>query len=562
MEAFDYVIVGGGSAGCTIAARLVQGGKRVALIESGPPDNHPFIHIPATFFKVHGTRRMWMYKTTRQPKVNDREMYIPQGRTLGGGSSVNAMIYIRGQHQDFDDWAALGASGWAWRDVLPFFVRSEGNARLGGPLHGKSGPLKVNDARHVHPFSRAFIEAAVEAGVPRNDDFNGEEQEGAGLFQTTTFSGRRGSSAATYLKLVKNDPRLRLVTGADVLKVTCDGLRATGVLLRHANGETEQLGCREEVILCAGGAATPKLLMLSGVGPAGHLREIGIPLVHDLPGVGENFQDHLTAPVYGRARHHHSVLGQDKGYRALLHGLQYVFTRSGLLSSNIIESGAFIDTQRSGRPDIQIHTTPTLVGDVDRAPLSGHGITIGPCVVRPRSRGTVRLAASDPLAPALLDPRFFSDPYDMETMIRGVKISRKILRAHALQEVIEEELLPSGNIDISDERIEEHIRTVSKTVFHPAGSCRLGTDAMAVVDPYLRVYGVSNLRVADASVMPTLVSGNTNATAIMIGERCADFILNPRCRGQPGAIWRINDHGLTDVEADAAPAPNIRRSRA
>jgi choline dehydrogenase-like flavoprotein len=551
MNAFDYVIVGGGSAGCALTARLVQAGKRVALIESGPPDNHPFIHIPATFFKVHGTHRMWMYKTLRQPNVNNREMYIPQGRTLGGGSSVNGMIYIRGQHQDFDDWDALGARGWAWRDVLPFFVKSEGNARIGGPLHGTSGPLKVNDARHVHPFSRAFIEAAAQAGVPFTDDFNGERQEGAGLFQTTTFDGRRGSSAATYLKLVKHDPRLRLVTGADVLNVLCEGRRATGVRVRHASGEEERLACREEVIICAGGAASPKLLMLSGVGPAAHLRELDVPLVHDLPGVGENFQDHLTAPVYGRARHPQSLFGHDKGLRALMHGLQYVFTRSGLLSSNVIESGAFIDTANSGRPDIQIHTTPTLVGDVDRKPLEGHGITIGPCVVRPKSRGTVRLASKDPLAPALLDPRFYSDPYDMETMIRGVKISRKILRAPALRELISEELMPSAHEDISDAQIEQHIRTISKTVFHPSGSCRMGVDVLAVVDPQLRVHGMNNLRVADASVMPTLVSGNTNATAIMIGERCADFILNPSTKKQENTVL-ASESGLPVKASQAA----------
>lgn len=526
MDAFDYVIVGGGSAGCTITARLVQAGKRVALIESGPPDNHPFIHIPATFFKVHGTNRMWMYKTTRQANANNREMYIPQGRTLGGGSSVNAMIYIRGQHEDFDDWEALGARGWAWRDVLPFFVKSEGNARLGGPLHGKSGPLKVNDGRHIHPFSRAFVEAAQQAGVPYTDDFNGERQEGAGLFQTTTFDGRRGSSAATYLKSVKGNPCLRLVTGADVLKIVTEARRATGVQVRHASGETERIACTGEVIICAGGAASPKLLMHSGIGPAAHLREFDIPLVHDLPGVGENFQDHLTAPIYGRARHPHSVFGHDKGLRALMHGMRYVFGRSGLLASNVIESGAFIDTAGDGRPDIQIHTTPTLVGDVDRKPIDGHGITIGPCVVRPKSRGTVRLASKDPRTPALLDPRFYSDPYDMETMIRGVKISRKILRAPALREVIAEELLPSSQEEISDTRLEEHIRAISKTVFHPAGSCRMGVDALAVVDPQLRVHGIQNLRVADASIVPTLVSGNTNATAIMIGERCADFVLN------------------------------------
>ncbi|QGZ63419.1 GMC family oxidoreductase [Paraburkholderia acidisoli] len=535
MEAFDYVIVGAGSAGCAITARLVQAGKRVALIESGPPDNHPFIHIPATFFKVHGTHRMWMYQTQPQPNANGRTMYIPQGRTLGGGSSVNAMIYIRGQHEDFDDWQALGAHGWAWRDVLPFFVKSEGNARLAGPLHGTAGPLKVNDARHVHPFTRAFVEASQQAGVPFTDDFNGARQEGAGLFQTTTFDGRRGSSAATYLKLVKHDARLRLVTGADVLKITSEERRATGVLVRHASGETERIACGGEVIVCAGGAASPKLLMLSGVGPAAHLREFDIPVVHDLPGVGENFQDHLTAPIYGRARHAHSVLGHDKGWRALMHGLRYAFTRSGLLSSNVIESGAFIDTAGTGRPDIQIHTTPTLVGDVDRKPLDGHGITIGPCVVRPKSRGTVRLASNDPLAPALLDPRFYSDPYDMATMIRGVKISRKILRAPALRAVIAEELLPGADEHLSDARIEDHIRAISKTVFHPAGSCRMGRDALAVVDPQLRVRGMSHLRVADASVMPALVSGNTNATAIMIGERCADFILNPRDDVRAGA---------------------------
>ncbi|MBN3723285.1 GMC family oxidoreductase [Burkholderia sp. Ac-20379] len=525
MDTFDYLIAGGGSAGCAIAARLVEAGHSVALIEAGPRDNHPFIHIPATFFKIHGTRRTWMYRTEPQPHVNGRQVFIPQGRTLGGGSSVNGMIYIRGQAEDFDGWAEQGAQGWAWRDVLPYFVRSEGNARFGAPLHGSDGPLKVGDPRHVHPFSRAFVEAAEQAGIRRTEDFNGTRQDGAGLFQTTTFSGRRGSAAATYLKRVRRSPLLRVVTDADVVRILFDGRRASGLLLRDASGTERRLACRHEVIVSAGGVGSPKLLMLSGIGPAEHLREHGVPLIHDLPGVGENFQDHLTAPVYGRARAATSLLGQDRGLRALAHGLRYLTTRAGLLSSNVIESGAFIDTAGEGRPDIQIHTTPILVGDVDRKPLEGHGITIGPCVLRPKSRGTVRLASRDPAAPARIDARFFSDPYDMAAMVRGVRISRAILRAPALRAWIDHELAPSSSDNVTDEALEQHIRTVAKTVFHPAGSCRIGTDRLAVVDPQLRVQGVSGLRVADASVMPSLVSGNTNASAIMIGERCAAFVL-------------------------------------
>jgi choline dehydrogenase len=525
VETFDYIVVGAGSAGCAVACRLVQAGKSVLVIESGPKDDHPFVHVPATFIKLFGTERMWQYKTEPETFVGGREMYVPQGRTLGGGSSVNAMIYIRGQPQDYDDWREAGCPGWGWEDVLPVFRRSEGNQRLSGELHGSDGPLKVSDARYRHALSVAFVAAAQEIGLPYNDDFNGRRQAGVGFYQTTTFSGRRGSTVATYLRSVRGSRRLQVMTDAHVLTVVIKDGAATGVRVRRANGQVQEYTSAGEVIVSAGALSTPKVLMLSGIGPAGHLADLGIPAARDLPGVGRNFQDHLTASVYGRTRERISLLGADRGLAAARHGLQYLAFRGGLLTSNVIESGGFVDTTGGNRPDVQIHVTPTLVGDVDRPPPEGHGITINPCYLRPRSRGTVTLRSGDPMDPIVLNAQFLSAPEDLATLVRGVKLARRILRAPSLAKLIERELLPSAADEVADAVLEEHIRTVTKTVFHPAGTCRMGTDDGAVVDPELRVRGVGRLRVADGSIMPLLVSGNTNAPCIMIGERCADFVL-------------------------------------
>ncbi|WP_431480642.1 GMC family oxidoreductase [Pseudomonas thivervalensis] len=525
MKTVDYIVVGAGSAGCALSARLACAGKQVLLLEAGPADNHPYIHIPGTFIRVHGTRRTWMYRTEPEPFVNQRQVYIPQGRTLGGGSSVNAMIYIRGQAEDYDHWEASGCPGWSWQDVLPVFRRCESNARLGGELHGQQGPLNVSDPRHHHALSRAFVQAAVEAGVPATDDFNGARQEGAGFYQTTTSHGRRASSAVSYLRPLRNDPNLNVLTDTHVTELLFDGARVIGVQATGRDGVARRFTARAEVIVSAGAIASPKLLMLSGIGPRCHLDEMGIVTRVDASGVGENFQDHLSASVYAQTRKPVSLLGHDRGLHALGHGLKYLANRCGLLSSNVVESGAFVDATGCGRPDVQFHVVPSLVGDIDRLPPSGHGISINPCVLRPRSRGQLRLKSADPMQEVSLKANYLSDEYDLRTLVAGVRFARRILRAPALASVVHNMLLLPDHDDVPDQVLEDYVRSVAKTVFHPAGTCRMGTDAAAVVGPDLRVHGVQGLRVADASIMPTIVSGNTNAPSIMIGERCADFIL-------------------------------------
>jgi choline dehydrogenase-like flavoprotein len=526
VQGYDYIVIGGGSAGCVVTQRLVEAGKGVLLLEAGPADNHPFVHIPGTFVRLFGTRRTYMYKSEAEPGLKGRPMYVPQGRTLGGGSSVNAMIYIRGQAQDYDNWADMGAEGWSYAEMLPVFRRCEANQRLAGPYHGTEGRLHVSDTRYRHPLSYAFLRAAQEAGVPYTHDFNGADQAGAGFFQTTTREGKRGSTAATYLASVRGRQNLTIRTEAAIEAILLENGAAAGVRYRTADGALQEASAREEVILCAGGIGSPKVLQLSGIGPAAHLAALGIAVRHDLPGVGENYQDHISAPVYGGLEAPMSLFGQDKGLRSIRNGLEYLLTRRGLLSSNIVECGAFVDTGGAGRPDVQIHFTPTLVGDVGRAPPAGHGVTINPCILRPTSRGTVRLRSAEPRDPVVLNANALATRADVDTLIRGVRLSRRILRAPSLAKLPMREILPSSEENVSDELLESHVRTVAKTVFHPVGTCRMGHDALAVVDPRLRVHGVPRLRIADASVMPQLISGNTNAAAVAIGERCADFLLS------------------------------------
>ncbi|MEK8027091.1 GMC family oxidoreductase [Pseudaquabacterium rugosum] len=553
---FDAIVVGAGSGGCVVTRRLVQAGWRVLLLEAGPSDDHLFVRMPATFVRVIGTERTWLYESRPQAAAGGRTMHVPQGRTLGGSSSVNAMVYIRGQAQDYDDWAADGLQGWAWRDVLPWFRHAESNQRLSGEHHGTEGPLVVSDTRFRHPLSLAFVKAAQECGLPWNHDFNGARQDGVGFYQTTTREGERASTAATYLAAVRRHPGLTVVTRAQVHRVVIEGGRATGVVW-HDGAGLHRANATREVVLSAGALSTPKLLMLSGVGSAAHLQGFGIPVRQDLPGVGENFQDHLEVGVYGRCREPISLLGQDQGWTALQHGLQWQLFRTGLLTSNVVESGGFVDTAGHGRPDVQFHVLPTLVGDVGRDPLPGHGLSLNPCFLRPQSRGVVRLAGTDPQQQADFDGRFLSAEADVQTLMRGVRLARRILRAPSLARLLSEELAPGAAADLSDAAIEAHVRSHAKTVYHPAGTCRMGIDGdpLAVLTPELQVRGIAGLRVADASAFPRLVSGNTNAPVVMLAERCAAFALGHGLAAPtPAESAHLSEPG--------ACAPTVHRSTA
>jgi choline dehydrogenase len=524
-QTYDYIVVGAGSAGCVVAHRLVKAGHRVLALEAGPTDATKFVKMPATFVRVIGTERSWIYETEPQTHANNRRMFVPQGRMTGGGSSLNAMVYIRGHAADYDDWERAGATGWGWTDVLPAFKRAESNMRFSGDYHGTDGPLRVSDTKYRHPLSLAFLKGAQEAGLAYNDDFNGARQDGVGFYQTTTIDGSRGSTAATYLAAVKDDPKLTLVNGAHVLRLTFEGRRATGVVYRTGNGQSVTVRAQREVVLTAGALASPKLLEVSGVGDGERLRALGVPVVHDAPDVGENFHDHLEIIAHGRCREPISLLGQDKGLTALKHGLQWELFKTGLLTSNVVECGGFVDTLGNGRPDVQFHVLPVLVGDVDRPMPEVHGISIDPCFLRPKSRGRVHAKSPDALQPASFDGGFLSAQEDVDTLVRGLKLARRILRTPSMRRVIAEEMYPGTDENMPDTELEAFVRRYAKTVYHPVGTCRMGSDARAVVDPQLRVNGVQGLRVCDASVMPSIVSGNTNAPTIMIAERGAEFML-------------------------------------
>jgi choline dehydrogenase len=521
----DYVIVGGGSAGCVLAGRLAHAGAKVAVLEAGPRDSNPLIHIPAGFVKLLNTKLLYNYKTEPQAGLNGRTPIMPQGAVLGGGGSVNATIYIRGQRSDYDGWAKAGAEGWAYSDVLPYFRRAEGNDRLADAYHGTDGPLGVSDLRQISDLSRAFVRSAQEAGIPFTADFNGRRQRGVGYNQTTTRNSRRCSTAVAYLHPALATGNIDLRTGCLVTRVLFEGDRAIGVEYT-AGGQLRQLRAEKEVILSAGAIQTPKLLMLSGVGREVELRRHGIALRHRLEGVGQNLQDHLEFPAIRFCVGRQGYYGEDSFPRSLLNGLQYVLFKTGPVMSNVTEACAFVNVDDPDEePNVQMHFVPIVFMDSDQETVKRAGATLNPCVLRPESRGEIRLRSANPAAHPIVDPRYLSAPSDMRISLKALSLARRILSQPSLQPYVEGSEAYPGDEMHDEPALANYIRSKGKTVYHPVGTCRMGKDGNAVVGPDLRVIGLRNLRVVDNSVMPTLISGNTNAAAIMIGEKGSDLVL-------------------------------------
>ncbi|ABL69206.1 GMC family oxidoreductase [Paracoccus denitrificans] len=526
MDWADYVIVGGGSTGCVMASRLSEDADtQVVLLEGGPRDRNPYIHIPGAYYKTAQgplLKRFPWEPTDGQNRTEQPTMV--QASVLGGGSSVNAMIYVRGNPDDYATWENLGASGWGYQDVLPYFRKAENNNRFCNEAHGIDGPLGVSDIDHIHPLTRAWLQACQQKGLPLNPDFNSGDQAGCGLYQITARNGRRSSAAVAYLKPARKRRNLSVRTGARVLRVLVENGRATGVEY-VAKGRTRTIRARREVILSAGGINTPKLLMLSGIGPADELRRHGIEVVHDLPGVGQNLQDHIEISLIYQLNGPHSYDKYKKLHWKALAGLNYLLFKGGPASSNLIEGGAFWWADRAEkRPDVQYFMVVGAgVEEGVEAVPGGNGCTINLGQIRPRSRGEVRLTSADPAAFPRVIPNYFSDPHDLETITDGAMFALEVMEQSAISRYVERRQLPEAG-PVTRDQIRRFCQTTAHAALHPAGTCRAGVDDMAVVDPQLRVHGIEGLRVADASIMPTLISGNPNAVCIMIGEKLSDMM--------------------------------------
>ncbi|MCC8405573.1 GMC family oxidoreductase N-terminal domain-containing protein [Paraburkholderia sp. MMS20-SJTN17] len=531
---YDYIIVGAGSGGCPLASRLADRcpDATIALIEAGPhTERNLFVNMPVGVAAVvpNKLKTNYGYLTTPQPGLAGRLGYQPRGRGFGGSSAINAMIYTRGHPLDYDEWARLGCDGWSWAEVLPYFRRAEDNQRGADAWHGEGGPLSVSELRFKNPFSKRFVQAAMEAGYKANDDFNGADQEGIGFYQVTQRDGRRCSVARAY---IYDRPRANLHTIADatVLRVVFDGKRARGVEIARG-GRTETLDARAEVVLAAGAFNSPQLLMCSGIGPAGHLRSLGIDVLHDAPEVGKNLIDHIDFTINKRVRSIEPTGFSVRGIaRMLPQFITFMRHGRGMLSSNVAEAGGFLKSRPTlARPDLQLHFCAALVDDHNRRMHWGHGYSLHVCVLRPHSRGTVKLASADARVAPLIDPRFLSDARDLDLLVEGVKMARRILDAPSLALHGGEELHTRPGQ--SDAELRQTIAEHADTIYHPVATCRMGGDARSVVDPQLRVRGVSGLRIVDASVMPTLIGGNTNSPTVMIGDRAAELIATNRREG-------------------------------
>jgi choline dehydrogenase len=524
---FDYVIIGAGSAGCVLANRLSADGKHsVLLLEAGPKDTNLWIHVPLGYGKLFKEKSVnWMYQTEPEPGLGGRQVFQPRGKVLGGSSSINGLLYVRGQHEDYDRWRQRGNSGWGFEDVLPYFKKAENQQRGADQYHGVGGPLPVSDWRHADPLSEAFVTAAVESGIPTNPDFNGATQEGAGFFQTTTRRGRRASTAFSYLRPAKNRGNLRIETSALAQRILFEGRRARAVEYRQGGG-LRTARARKEILISGGAYNSPQLLQLSGVGPAELLKQHGIDIVLDAPGVGNDLQDHMQVRLVMRCAKPVTLNDTlNHPLRRVLAGARYAAFRRGPLTIAAGTSGAFFKTNpRLATPDIQIHFLPFSTDKMGEKLHSFSGFSASVCQLRPESRGSLRIKSADPGVPPEIRINYLATETDRAAFIDGIKILRKILSAPALKPYVTEEVAPGPKVS-SDEDLLAFCRQTGSTVYHPTSTCRMGNDSLAVVDPRLRVRGIEGLRVVDASVMPDLMSGNTNAPTIMIAEKASDMIL-------------------------------------
>lgn len=527
---YDYIIVGGGSAGCVLANRLSSNPQhRVCLVEAGPVDSNPFIRIPLGIVTLMRNKRLnWQFYTEPEPNLRNQRKFWPRGKTLGGSSAINAMIYNRGNRWDYDHWESLGNEGWGYDSVLPFFKKSQHQENGENDFHGVGGPLNVADVRSDQEITKVFVEAGKQAGFTFNPDFNGADQEGIGYYQVTQKQGQRCSSAEAFIRPAENRPNLTIVTDALVERVLLNGKRAVGISYRQF-GVSKEIHASAEVILSAGAIGSPQLLMLSGIGHAKELKEQDISVSHDLPGVGKNLQDHLDVLLVQRCRKPVTIGISLPG---LIHNLpaikDYFLHRRGLFTSNAAESGGFLKTSSSEAiPDVQFHFTNALLDGhgMTNKPMFGHGYSLHVCDLRPKSRGEIRLRCNNPSATPKIFANYLSAPEDLETLKKGVRIGEAILAAKAFDDYRGSWYSPQQPID-NEESLESFIRQKAETVYHPVGTCKMGKDDLAVVDEQLRVHGMEGLRVIDASIMPTLVGGNTNAPSIMIGEKGAHMILS------------------------------------